>query len=268
MAKRWSEAMLTEKQRRKKSDNQEKESMDKIMLTREVAEGSRRGCFNAMKMAGIGIGRGGAMKRSILMFLVVFALLLVGSYARAVEVECKLLYGSRSQEVPGYPYEDRDVLLRSRTTYYTAFIMTYKNKGNEAKHVWDDYTLVYETADGTRRQLDTRSATLLKGQICRKFDIPVVDEGFVGEIYPGVVKYRVVIFNQMPQDTVKFDLHVKGLPGEFVPSETKKYSWYKGKDGAWQAGELAEGERGQGEEATDDILRRWQREAEKKRYGR
>ncbi|MBU1863295.1 MAG: hypothetical protein KKH94_06515 [Candidatus Omnitrophica bacterium] len=102
-----------------------------------------------------------------------------------------------------YPYQEVSLFGPPEINHYMVFIMHYTNDGQSKKDITDSYTIV-----AGNRQYEPVTALLLKSEIEKRKNIK--DNPFwIGEIYPGVTKEKIVVFEQLPADVQEFTLHIE-----------------------------------------------------------
>ncbi len=127
--------------------------------------------------------------------------------------------------LPDVPYSLKDVLGLGPGTveHYMVWIMKYENATNEKVDMLIDYSLVTDT----KAQLDPETALVLKGEL--EEDYKIKDEvGSSWQIFPGVVKYKILVFDQPPDEARGLKLYCKGYswdPTPIIEYEKKWDTW-------------------------------------------
>ena len=162
------------------------------------------------------------MKRFVLLILVGLLGIVAVPSADALKVTHWFL--------PDVPYKSVSLFGGDKTEHYSVVIFKYENDGSKVVNITDRYTLVAEMKQSQKVQMEPESAMLLKGELEKKYKIK--DETmWVGEIYPGVLKYRIVVFKKLPGATKKFTVYCKGIYGYdevlVIKYENKAGKWKK-----------------------------------------
>ncbi len=147
-----------------------------------------------------------AKMKSLIGLMVIMATLLMG--VSMVEADVGVV---QSWFFPNVPYKTTSLSGVTRIEHYNVFVFKFHNKGGKIWRIIDSYTLVADLPNGRKAQMEPESAILLKAELEKKWNIKDASVMWVGDVYPGVVKYRIVLFNNLSNDVQTFKLFVKGV---------------------------------------------------------
>jgi hypothetical protein len=109
--------------------------------------------------------------------------------------------------------------------YYLVWIFKFENVGTQEERIYDSYSLVTDK----KQQMEPVQAMVLRNTVEKKYKIEH-ESIWVGEIYPKVIKHRIVIFDDLPGNVKKFTLYCDRVYGD----ERKIVLKYEKKGGNWK----------------------------------